>query len=897
MALDVGSRLAHYDVTALIGEGGMGQVYQATDTKLNRQVALKILPEAFATDPDRLARFQREAQVLASLNHPGIAAIYGVEEQDGTRALVLELVEGPTLAHRISKGPISIGEALPIAKQIAEALEAAHEAGVIHRDLKPANIKVREDGTVKVLDFGLAKALNPTPTGDPSESPTLTAAATQMGVIMGTAAYMSPEQARGSVADHRADILSFGVVLYEILVGKSLFDGTTVSDTLASVLRTDPDWHALSPDIPASIRRLLRRCLSKDRKERLQHIGDARVEIAEALSPQSYETSESVALRQPAAWRQVVPWVLGTLVVASVIFGFAVRSLVQSAELPRTPGAMFTVAPPSFILLGRPSLSPDGRTLAFTGYRDTGEFQVYLRPIDQLASTPVDGTERAVLEAFSPNSQALLVSDGRVLKLVPLEGGVPTTIGEDSGHGADWGPDDTIVQGSAQGLWLLSASGGERTKLTTLSEGEVAHAASQFLPSGGALLFHTLTGNLNDSQVAVYDFDTGEQRILLPGTSPVFVDGRMVFWRDGSLWAVEFDADRLEILGTATRVMEGVRRGAFSLGLASFSLGADGTLVYVPVTQRADQQRSLVWVDRDGTEERLAAEPHSYDGVQLSPDGTHVAFTIREQANSDVWIYDLARNIRTRLTFDPAIDLAPVWTPDGQRIVFASGRAGPLNVYAKSVDGTGEAERLATSGNVQVAWQVTSDGRTVVFAEIVPVTGQDVGALVMDGGEPPELLLQTEFLESHPRVSPDGRWLAYSSDESGQREIYVRPFPNVNDGRWQVSNGFGVAPTWGPDGRELFYQTRISPDTPSVTMMRVEIDTDPTFRPGTPAVLFEGPYRLGIGPAMHSFDISSDGRFLMLREGTGVDTSADDPHVVVVQSWSDELNRLVPVRQ
>ena len=459
MALEVGTRLGHYDVTALLGEGGMGQVWQATDTQLNRDVALKILPDAFAADPERLARFTREAQILASLNHPNIAAIHGIEKTDDTQALVLELVEGPTLADRIARGPIPLDEALPIAKQIAEALEAAHEAGVIHRDLKPANIKVREDGTVKVLDFGLAKALDPYPDADPSQSPTLTAAATQMGVIMGTAAYMSPEQARGSTADHRADIWAFGVVLYEMLTGERPFAGATVSDTLASVLKTEPDWQALSSDASASIRKLVRRCLDKNRRDRLQHIGDARVEIQEALAlPQNAEGPSPVV--QPAGWRRALPWALGTLVLGGVVSGLGVWTFTRPPAASVALPSRFTVMPPPGVQpTGKIQLSSDGRTLIFTGVRD-GLSQVYIRPLDQLEALPVRGTEGTTLQDLSPDDQWLLVLDAYrdgsstrngLVKRVPLAGGPTTTLSAVGGIDAAWGPadDGTVVLGDA----------------------------------------------------------------------------------------------------------------------------------------------------------------------------------------------------------------------------------------------------------------------------------------------------------------------------------------------------------------------------------------------------------------------------------------------------------------
>ena len=583
MPLTVGTRLGHYDVTALLGEGGMGQVWQATDTQLNRQVALKILPDAFAADPDRLARFTREAQILASLNHPNIAAIYGIEEAEGTRALVLELVEGPTLADRISKGPIPLDEALPIAKQIAEALEAAHDAGVIHRDLKPANIKVREDGTVKVLDFGLAKAFDPSPDADPSQSPTLTAAATQMGVILGTAAYMSPEQARGSTVDRRADIWSFAVVLYEMLTGRNPFPGDDISQTLARVIDRDPDWDVLPKTLSPALDTYLRRCLQKDPRQRVRDIGDVRLAMEGA-----FETTVSpspVVVLQPAGWRQVLPWVAGLVV--AVVSSLAVWTLMRPPVA--LPTRLTVVPPPGVVVTGSVQLSPDGRTVAFGGRSGDGS-QVYLRPLDQLEAVPLRGAEGTLPLGFSRDGQWLVVVDsnaggralpGATVKRVPLAGGPTTTLLQSprAGRlGTDWGPDDNIVLGtSGGGLRLVRASGGEATPLTTLAEGEIGHYEPSWLPSGRAVLFNTWGGAEGTTQVAVYDLETDKQTNLLPGTTPKFAaTGHLTFWRDGSLWAVPFDPDRLAVLGEPVIVVEGVASFG-GADVAGYALGDNGT--------------------------------------------------------------------------------------------------------------------------------------------------------------------------------------------------------------------------------------------------------------------------------------------------------------------------------
>ena len=733
MALSPGTRLGHYDVTALLGEGGMGQVWQATDTQLNRQVALKILPDAFAADPDRLARFTREAQILASLNHPNIAAIYGIEEAEGTRALVLELVEGPTLADRISKGPIPLDEALPIAKQIAEALEAAHEAGVIHRDIKPANIKVREDGNVKVLDFGLAKALDPNPEGDPSQSPTLTAAATQMGVIMGTAAYMSPEQAAGRRVDKRADIWSFGVVLFEMLTGQRPFTGETVSHVIGGVLRLDPDWHTLPDDTPPLLRRLLRRCLQKERTHRLRDIGDALTDLDDAATAQP---SDEVGATAQAGWRRAVP-LIATLLVGGLITGVAVWNLVP--EVVR-PVARFVVStpetePPS---PGASSvnfaISPDGSRIVYV----VGTFpsvQLYVRSLDQLAGTRLgDGADPFI----SPDGMWVgFGSTGtgtadQTVQRISITGGPPVTLFEHRAglRGASWGPNDTIIFASSQpgtGLFRAPAGGGEPVVLTTpdAEQGERAHLWPEFLPDGGSVLFTIVKGaGTQNTEIAVLDLATGQQKSLVAGGStPRYAPtGHIIYGAEDTLMAVPFDLDRLTVTGAPVPVVEGVTTRL--TGAVAYSVSANGSLVYVP-RGSVTGLRTLVWVDREGRAEDVGAEPKVYNAPRLSPDGNRVALLVRDGAgNVDIWVHDLARNTSTRLTFDPGLDMYPLWTLDGARVVFSSNRdGGGRSLFWRAADGTGQVDRLTTSpANSQSPWAWLRDGRTLVFQEGIPLS-------------------------------------------------------------------------------------------------------------------------------------------------------------------------------
>ena len=865
----------------------MGQVYQATDTTLDRDVALKVLPDAFTADPDRLARFEREAKVLASLNHPNIAAIYGLEEADGVRALVLELVEGPTLADRIKQGPIPLDEALPIAKQIAEALEAAHEAGVIHRDLKPANIKVREDGTVKVLDFGLAKALAGDVSGtDLSQSPTVTASGTREGVILGTAAYMSPEQARGKLLDRCTDIWSFGCVLYEILTGRSPFLGETLSDTIAKVLDRDPDWQALPTNTPALLRRLLRRCLDKDPRERLRDIGDARVEIREAMTAPLPESTAAVpAAPRSLGWRGAMPWVAG--VTLAVVTGFAAWSLMRPSSGPPT---RLTVAVPEGLLqLSNPMLSPDGRTIAFDGVSD-GQRQVYVRRLDQLDAVPVRGAEGASLAGFSPDGEWLLFSTSQqpgLLKRVPLTGGPAITIATLSprsadeafgSDGADWGPDDTIVQGSPEGLWAVPAAGGNRTQLTTIAGGP-GHRRPKFLPSGRAVLYYQVSAQ-SERQVAVYDFDTGEGRALLPGTSPQFASsGHLVFWRDNALWAVPFDPDALEIRGDPSPVVEGVQANPTN-GYARYDVGTDGTLLY---TRGGDSdRRSLVWVDRTGVEEPVDMTPRDFDALTLSPDGKQLVVSVGGVLEGgNLYRYDLERHVEEQVTFSGA-DLRPEWSPDGSRIAFSSRREGQENLYIMAADGTGTATRLTESPFLQSVSDWFPDGESLLVVEVDDVTGVDIATLRIGSGGQSEKLLQTDADESLPVITSNGRWMAYTSDESGQVQIYVRPFPDVTRGSQRLI-GPGTHPVWGPEGRELFYRI------PSDRFMVVDVETGDTFERGTPRQLFPDTYYFS---GSRNWALTPDDRFLIVTQGSATSVS---PEIIVIQNWVEELTRLVPV--
>jgi serine/threonine-protein kinase len=942
MALSVGSRLGPYEILGALGAGGMGEVYRATDTKLKRQVAIKVLPASLAPDADRLARFQREAEVLAALNHPNIAAIYGLEDTDGSKALVMELVEGPTLADLIAGGHpssaaespgsrsrdlvagtsrgggaprgLKTDEALPIAKQIAEALEAAHEQGIIHRDLKPANVKIRPDGTVKVLDFGLAKALEPTGAMSPnvSQSPTITTPAmTQAGMILGTAAYMSPEQAKGGTVDKRSDVWAFGAVLYEMLSGQRAFAGSDVSEVLASVLAREPDWTLLPRNVSPVLGTYLRRCLQKDPRQRVQAIGDVRLALEGAFESVGLHPGDVAA--RPSAdgprWRRALVPTL-TLLVGGLVAGAGVW-LATRPSPPRV--SRTTITPPDSARLTITSVSrdlaiaPDGTRLVYVGVNDT---QLIVRALDQFEPTTLTDVGAPSHPIFSPDGQWIAFFDGNTaLKKVATTGGPVVTVGPVPGgspRGASWGPDDTIVFASnapATGLLLVGAAGGNPEVLTTPDpvQDEVDHLWPEVLPDGQAVLFTTIVqGGIDQAQIGVLDLRTGARRVLVRGGSHAqyVAPGYLVYGLANTLWAVAFDLARLEVVGTPVPVVEGVVM-AYQ-GATDASVAADGTLVYVP--WQAESQRTLVWVDRQGREEPLVAAPQAYSSPRLSPDGTKLAVSVgEEREGDDIWIWDLARETPTRLTF--AGSGGVVWTPDGRRLVWVSG----TRVYGQAADGTGAPELLFEGeGGAPIPSSVTPDGTRVVLRLDAQGTGVDVALLALEHDRtlmgstpdepaaPPRItpLLQTAASERNAEISPDGRWVAHESDESGRSEIYVRPFPAVDAGRWQVSSAGGRKPVWAGNGREIFYRALDG----ALLGAHVDVESDASFRVAVPVRLVEGRYVMGGPFGGRQYDVSPDGqRFLMVKEVGATGERASPRSIIVVQSWVEELKRLVPV--
>jgi serine/threonine-protein kinase len=902
MTLAPGTRFGVYEILLLIGSGGMGEVYRARDSRLNRDVAIKVLPSDLAADPDRLARFEREAQVLGSLNHPNIAHIYGVDDSSGTPALVMELVEGPTLADRIAKGPIPLDDALPIAKQIAEALEAAHEQGIIHRDLKPANIKVRADGTVKVLDFGLAKAFDPVASaaGNATMSPTLSIHATQAGLILGTAAYMAPEQVRGKAVDRRADIWAFGCVLYEMLTGKRPFEGDEISTTLAAVLKTEPEWSALSAAAQPSLRRLLGRCLCKDPKDRLRDIGEARIEIDDVLSGAVDESGSSATVGRAQGWRRTIA-VAGIVLVIATATGtigwFVARSTVARPRVLR-----FAITPPNAAALSLSSvtrdvvLTPDGSRLIYVGANGT---TLFIRPLDQLEALPlVHGG--ALHDPFvSPDGQWVGFFEGfTVLKKVAITGGpaVLVTAVDSTERGATWAADGAIIVATATGLKRVGADGGEPVVLTQpdRARGESSHILPERLPGGQAILYtvYATTGGIDASSIAVLDLRSGRSRILLRGgTHAQYApSGHLVYAAAGTLRAVGFDPARLTIVGESTQVVPHVARVLVGAVAVEASLARDGTLVYVSGGTQGTEVRTLVWVDRQGRETPITAPPRAYQFPRVAPDGTRVAVTIFDQ-NADIWVWELGRETLTRVTSVGSRNLSPVWM-DGRRLVFGSNLAGGSNLYTQAADGNGAAERLTESPNPQMPSAVSPDGTRLVFSTLSPTTTDDVMALQLDGPHKAVPLVQTPFIERNGVVSPDGHWLAYEANDSGSFEIYVRPFPDVSRERRQVSTNGGTQPLWSPAGQELFY---VAPDN---ALMRVTLASKATWTASTPTKVLEGRYVMGTLPTtpFRNYDIAPDGRRFLMVKAAASDAAAVPPEIIVVQHFDEELKRLVPTK-
>jgi serine/threonine-protein kinase len=869
----IGRKLGHYEIVEKIGEGGMGAVYRARDTKLGRDVALKLLPDFLAGDRERITRLEREAHLLASLNHPNIATLHGLEESQGLKYLVMELVPGETLDDRISRAPLRLEECLGILRQIAEALEAAHEKGIIHRDLKPANVVVTSEGRVKVLDFGLAKAVaQEAPKSDLSKSPTLTREGTEHGVILGTASYMSPEQARGKSLDRRTDIWSFGCVFYEALTGRKALSGDTVSDTIAAILEKEPDWSALPARTPPKIRDLLRRCLQKEPHRRLRDIGDARIEIEEALT----EPSAAPVAGPP---RRYLPWA-----VAALVSAIALWSLMRPGAEPVREVSRLTVTVPveqALAWRNDPSVavSPDGRRLVYVG-GPGGERRLFLRRLDQNEAVPIPGTEGATTAFFSPDGRSVgFYSSFGKLQRVLLDSGLPVALADTPDPwGASWGPGDVILfSPDGSGLSRISASGGVPSIVTTpnAAQGETSHRWPEILPDGKTALFTIRTAS-GGFRIAVLSLQNGEYRVLFErGTFARYIPtGHLVYMSEGALSAVAFDLERLELAGEPFRLHQAVWTNLPN-GTAHFAISLDGTLVYVPPFEA---QNTLVWVDRAGVVRPITETRRGFAEPRLSPDGERLAVSISEVGQTHIWTYDIARDSFLRLTFGPNDEGAPVWTPDGNRATFYRG----YNIFWIPADGSGPEERLTTSENSQTPLSWSADGKVLLYQEQGPETARDLWLLTL-----PERttrpFVPTPFDEAGGRFSPDGRFLAYRSNESGRNEVYLRPFPGPGS-KWQISTEGGSQAVWARSGREIFYRS-------GDKMMAVSIETEPVFRAGRPVLLFEGKFQYP-GVTISQYDVAADGQhFVMVKE--------DEPwptQIHVVQNWFEELKKLVPAR-
>jgi serine/threonine-protein kinase len=874
-ALRPGARFAEYEVVALSGRGGMGEVYRARDGRLGRDVALKVLPADLAADPERLARFDREARLLASLNHPNIAAIYGLAHDQERQALVLEFVEGPTLAERTARGPIAVADAIAVARQVALALDAAHQRGIVHRDLKPANIKVTFDGTVKVLDFGLAKALT-TNAADEAAPAGLTAMWKPPGARLGTPAYMAPEQALGQPVDQRADIWAFGCVLYEMLTGKRAFDGDTAGEVVARVIERDVDFARLPSSVPEPLQRLLRRTLVKDPRRRLSSMADAVLELEDA-EPETH-----------AAWRiraggPVVRTVLGLALLAG-LGALALLGLPRAWWAPPAPAVRLAVPVPARDLLlvsGQQvaAISPDGRTIVYRAVRE-GQVHLFLRTLDSLDSHPIPGTENAAAPFFSPDGSWIGFDGDGVLRKVSLAGGSPVTICEaPGGANASWGG-GTIVfaTGTSRILYRAPDGGGAARPLTTLDadRGDLSHGFPHVMPGGTAALFTIHTSARR--HVAVVRLDTGEVRVLTEGTQPRYVaGGRLLFARNDTLWAVPFDERRLELTGDPQPVLEGLDTAGGSA--VHFAVSTGGTLMYVPRREEV-RERRIVWVDRAGIETPVPFEPKRYTRASLSPDGQRIAVALAEGANTDIWIGEPGQDTLIRLTRAPTSETAPLWSPDGRSIVFRSDRDGG-GLFLASVHAPGDVRRLTASpGTLHTPHGWTPDGGTLLFTEFRTYTEQAFAALdVAAGAVRP--LLGGRFAQLRPHVSPDGRWLAFQSDESGRFEIYVRPYPDLDGALWKVSTAGGTSPRWSQHGRELVYHDGRG-------LIAVPVATvKGTFSPGPATRLFDyAPYSGRLGP---DYDLTPDGqRFLMIRSAE--DSPASRAQLVLVQNWTTELD-------
>jgi Tol biopolymer transport system component/predicted Ser/Thr protein kinase len=891
MTLASGTKLGPYEITGAIGAGGMGEVYRAKDTRLDRIIAIKVLPDHLASRAELRERFEREARTVASLNHPHICVLHDIGQQDGTDFLVMEYLEGETLAERLKKGPLPLDQVLQYAIEISDALDKAHRKGITHRDLKPGNIMLTKSGT-KLLDFGLAKLRGPqVAVANLSALPTEGSNLTAQGTILGTLQYMAPEQVEGREVDARTDIFAFGVVAYEMATGKKAFEGKTSASVMAKILEVDPPpMSSLQPMTPPALDRVVKRCLAKEPDERWQSASDLTHELkwiagggAQTVVPGAATAERARLLRR---WALVAG--LASLIVA-VITSVVTWNLKPSAPAAPNPVTRLTVALPPGSELGVSSVafSPDGRQLVYEGRNGGGVLQLYVRSMDSLEGKLISGTEGALMPFFSPDGQWVgFFAEGK-LKKVPITGGSsPVLCDALNPGGGSWAPNDTIFfsDGPLPTLWQVSAKGGTAESVTKLDrqKGEISHRWPQILPGGKAVLFTVWTGpGADEKQVQLQMLGSGERRVLVQGghTGYYVGAGHLVYSRRGTLMAVPFDLARLEVASSApVAVAEGVEDAGEG---AQYTISGNGSLAYVPGGYLFDTR--LIWVDRSGKLEPLAAPPRPYSYPRISPDGQQVALTI-SGAKDDLWLYNFARGTLVRLTSEGSSQ-APTWAPDGKRLAYRATRAGSRNIFWRAVDGTGAEERLTIGEGLQTPSSWSPDGKMLAYADESGTTGAaGVSVLSIEREREARPFLQTRFDELAPVFSPNGRWLAYVSDESGRNEIYVRPFPGPGE-KFPISNEGGIEPLWARNGRELFYRA-------ADKMMVVGVQTEPSFRAGAPRVLFQGRFAGAIG-RQAGYDISPDGqRFLMLKPSESAEAAPTQINVVL--NWFEELKQKVP---
>ncbi len=900
MALTAGTRLGPYEILTPIGAGGMGEVYRARDTKLDREVAIKVLPAALAQDPERLARFEREAKVLASLNHPNIATIHGVEESGGIRALVMELVPGESV-----RGPLPLETVLNYAKQIADALEAAHEKGIIHRDLKPANIMITPAGVIKVLDFGLAAVAQSSDSSNPANSPTLTISPTRAGMILGTAAYMSPEQARGTAVDKRADIWAFGVVLYELLTGKPLFQGETVSDTLAAVIKEEPDWTR----VPPKAQRLLQACLQKDAKQRLQAIGDWRLLLTDVQQPQAVASARplfgwiaATVLLAALAATAGIGWWRATRPVAHPLIRISTE-LTPIKENPYDYHLDNTIVgtgqPGTFL-----TISPDGTRLVLQVFDSTAsQFLLASRRLDESRFTPIPGTEEPASAFFSPDGQWLAFFGNGRLRKIPIQGGAPVVLcSAENFPSGSWGDDGSIIAAlkTYSGLSRISSGGGTPAAVTELAEGETMHRWPQVLPGSDGVLFTAYRGGgAEDANIDALSFKTHQRKTLVHGGEMAkYVagqngEGYLIYLHQNTLLAVAFDPRKLATAGTAQPIVDDVRAmGQTYRG--DFDISQTGTLVYL--SGSGEPGRSIFWLDPSGKTEPLHPAPGFYNGLQFSPDGKRLVFGMGDPVTvEDLWVQDLERNTSVRLTSLGGVSESPLWSPDGKYILFA--HTPNDSIYRVHADGAGEPQQLAKVETATFLSSISPDGKRVAFAAGNPFTTMQVSTAPLEvTSEHPLLGKMEPFLRAAgfpmPAFSPDGRWLAYSSAETGTSEIYVQPYPGPG-GKVAISTGGGTFPVWSPNARQLFFIAQKG------IMVADFSATDNSFSPGKPRLWAPHPilFNYGGGP-FQTYALAPDGkRFAVVLYPDGTTERQSHLHLTYLLNFADELRRRVPANE